>query len=147
MTIQVSTALRNAMLASASLKSTLDAGSNIMIYSGTPPANADAALSGNTLLCTISVSGSGIHFDTAVASAGVLAKAPAETWSGTNVATGTATFYRHQLTADAGALSTTAPRIQGTIAVAGADMNLTSVGLTSGATQGIDFYSVALPTA
>lgn len=144
MVAKISTGLRNAMLATGSLKGALDGG-EIRIYAGTVPADADAAIGGATLLVTIKNGGSGINFDSAAA-AGVLVKAPAETWSGVNGASGTASFYRHVLSADTGTSSTTAPRIQGTCAVAGAEMNLTSVALTSGATQTLDFYSVALPT-
>lgn len=148
---QFSTGLRNQMLVTGAMKPALDAGF-ILIYSGVPPVSADAALSGNILLSTISVGSgatAGIHFDTA-ASAGVLNKAPAETWSGVNAATGVASFFRHVAgplsTTDTGAASTTAFRIQGTVATAGADMNLSSTSLVSGATQTVDYYSVALPT-
>lgn len=141
--MKVSTGLRNALLATSSIKTALDGG-EIRIYAGTVPADADAAIGGATLLVTILSGGSGINFDS-TAAAGVLAKDPAETWSAVNVATGTATFYRHVLNADTGASSTSALRLQGTCAVAGADLNLTSVALTSGATQTIDFYSVAMP--
>jgi hypothetical protein len=144
-----STGLRTQMLSGGALKGALDGGL-INIYSGTPPLQADDALSSvatNTLLCTISLAsaGTGISFDTA-ASAGVLNKAPAQTWSGVNAATNTATFFRHVASGDTGASSTSAYRIQGTIATAGADLNLSSVSLTSGATQTVDYYSVALPT-
>ena len=67
-------------------------------------------------------------------------------WSGVNVATGTATFYRHVGAADDGTLSTTQPRIQGTVGTVGAELNLSSTSLTTGATQTIDYYSIALPT-
>jgi len=144
--MKASTGLRNHKLASGSVKSALDGG-NIKIYAGGAPATADAALGGATLLCTVTVNstGTGINFDTA-ASGGVLAKAPGEVWSGVNSATGTASFYRHVAAGDDGTESFTAPRIQGNISISGADMNLSSVTLTSGATQTVDFYSVAEPT-
>ena len=141
--MKISTGLRNHVLASGSLKSALDGG-EIRIYAGTEPASADDAIGSATLLVTIESGGSGINFDSAAAG-GVLEKAPAETWNGVNVASGTATFYRHVLPGDTGAASTSAVRMQGTCAVAGADLNLTSVALTSGATQTVDFYSVAFP--
>jgi hypothetical protein len=105
-----------------------------------------AAVTG-TLLCTISINsaGTGINFDTA-ASGGVLSKATSEVWSGVNVATGTASYYRHVASSDDGTLSTTAVRLQGAVGLVGAELNLSSVSLTSGATQTIDYYSVALPT-
>jgi len=147
MSLKVSTGLRTQLLDTGSLKSVLDGGS-IKIYSGTVPSTADAALDpANTLLCTVTVaSGStGLSFDTA-ASAGVLSKPSLTVWSGVNAATGTASFYRHVASADDGAASTTQPRLQGAISTYGAELNLTSTTLTSGATQTIDYYSVAIPT-
>lgn len=145
MTFHVSTGARNTMLATNPLKTALAAGF-LKIYTGAAPATADAAVTG-TLLCTISIAsgGTGINFDTA-ASAGVLSKAPGETWSGVNAATGTASYYRHVAVGDDGTSSTTQVRLQGDIASAGAELNLSSTSLTSGATQTIDYYSVALPT-
>ena len=145
MTIKASTGLRNHMLASGSLKGALDGG-RINIYSGAAPATADAAVTG-TLLCSISLNSTatGIVMDTA-ASSGVLSKAPGQVWSGVNAASGTATWYRHVGPGDDGTLSTTAPRLQGDVALSGADLNISNTSLTSGATQTVDFYSVALPT-
>lgn len=145
MTIKLSTGLRKYIMDDASLKDGLDGGL-IKIYSGTPPADADAAVTG-TLLCTISdnSTGTGIDFDTA-AVAGTLSKDPGQVWSGVNAATNTATYYRHVATGDDGTLSTTQRRIQGTIGTSGAALNLSNVALTSGATQTIDYYSVTLPT-
>ena len=146
MALKASTGLRNTVLGGGSLKGALDGGL-IKIYAGAAPASADDAVGGATLLCTVSLAsaGTGINFDAAAAS-GVISKAPGETWSGANAATGAAAWYRHVAPADDGTLSTTQARIQGTVAVAGADLNLSSVSLVSGATQTIDFYSVALPT-
>lgn len=146
MTIKASTGLRNKILDTSSLKTALSLGF-IKIYAGAVPATADASLGAATLLCTLSVggAGTGLTMDTA-ASGGVLLKNAAETWQGTNVATGTATFYRHVAPADTGASSATEPRIQGEIAIAGSDMNLSSVSLTNLAVQSLDYYAVALPT-
>lgn len=146
MAIKASTGLRNTMLGSGSLKSALDGG-RIDIYAGSPPASADDAVGGATLLCSITLNSTatGIDMDTA-ASAGVLSKAPGQVWSGVNVASGTATWYRHVGPGDDGLSSTTAPRLQGDVALSGSDLNISNVSLTAGATQTIDFYSVALPT-
>lgn len=146
MTIKISTGLANKVLDTGSVKSIFAAGF-LKLYSGSAPADADAAVTG-TLLCTISISsgGTGVNFDTAAA-AGVLAKAPAETWSGVNAATGSAGYFRHVAAGDTGASSTTQARIQGTVGTVGADLNLTSVSLVSGATQTLDYYTVALPLA
>lgn len=146
MTIKISTGLANKLLDTGSLKTIMAAGF-LKIYTGAAPADADAAATG-TLITTISISsgGTGINFDTAAA-AGVLAKAVAETWSGVNGSTNVAGYYRHVAAGDTGALSTTQARIQGSVGTAGADLNLTSVSLVSGATQTIDFYTIAMPLA
>lgn len=145
MTMHISTGLRNYMLLTGAMKTALAAGF-IKIYSGAVPADADAALTG-TLLCTISnnSTGTGINLDT-VAVTGIILKLGSEVWSGVNAATATATYYRHVAVGDTGVLSTTQARIQGDIATSGQEMNLSSVALTNGATQTIDYYSVALPT-
>jgi hypothetical protein len=146
MAIKLSTGLRNKLADTGSIKS-IFAGGLIKIYSGTPPADADSAVTG-TLLCTISnnSAGTGINFDTSAVS-GVLSKAPAETWSGNNANNGTATYFRHVAAADDGTLSTTQARIQGVISTVGADLNLSSTTLSSGASQTIDYYSVTVPAA
>lgn len=147
MALKTSTGLRNKLLDTNSLGALMAAGF-LKIYAGSAPADADAAVPGGaTLLCTISINstGTGVNFDTAAVS-GALSKAPAEVWSGTNAATGTAAWYRHVAVGDDGTLSTSQARIQGTVGTVGAELNLSSVSLTSGATQTIDYYSVALPT-
>lgn len=144
--IKVSTGLRSKMLDTGSLKSLLALGF-IKFYTGTPPATADAAVTG-TLLVTISNASTGTGINMAASAvSGVLDKLSTETWSGVNVATGTATYYRHVAAGDDGTLSTTQARIQGTIATAAADMNLSSTSLAAGAPQLVAVYSVALPTA
>jgi len=146
MAIQLSTGLRNAILASGSVKDTLDLGF-IKIYGGTAPADANQAENSAQLLCTISVAsgGTGITFD-AAASNGTLLKNSSEVWSGIVGLTGEATHYRHVAASDTGAVSSTEPRIQGTIGISGEDMNLSSVNLQNGATQTIDYYVVAMPS-
>lgn len=146
MAVKLSTGLRDKLMDTGSLKTIFAAGL-IKIYSGAAPADADAAVTG-TLLCTISLTGTGtgINFDTSAVS-GILSKAPAETWSGTNAATGVAAYYRHVAAGDTGALSTTQARIQGTVATVGADLNLSSTSLASGASQTVDYYSVTVPAA
>lgn len=143
MTLKISTGLRNAVLATGSLKSQLD-GKVVKIYGGSVPADADAALGGATLLCTVSVggTGTGVTFEGTPVD-GALVKTAAETWSGTNAATGTATFWRIAASADDGSASTTAVRVQGTFG--GASGLLSNPALTSGATQTIDNCSIALP--
>ena len=144
--MKASTGLRNKLLDTGSLKSIFNLGF-IKIYSGTVPADADAALGSATLLCTISVNstGTGTTME-ASASDGTLEKNAGEIWSGVNAASGTASFYRHVAAGDTGAASTTEARIQGSVGTAGADMNLTSTSLVAAATQTLDYYSINLPT-
>jgi len=143
--LQASTALRNYMLATGSFAAAL-AGGFIKIYAGVPPATADSALSGNTLLTTITLNGDGVTGLTmaTTAASGAISK-PNAVWQGTNAATGTATFWRFVLTADTGAAITTEIRLQGNAATAGAELVMTNIALTSGATQNIDYFAVALP--
>lgn len=143
MALKSSTGLKNAVLASSSLKGALDGGT-IRIFGGTAPADADAAETG-TLLCVISLNntGAGLTFG-AAAEAGTLSKTNSEVWSGTNVAGGTATHYRFVAATDTGAASTTEARLQGAVGLVGADLNLSSVNLTNSAPQTIDYYTATL---
>ena len=147
MALKASTGLRNRLMVTGSLKASLDGGL-VRIYSGAEPLSADDALGAAVLLCTISnnSAGTGVTFATTTASAGVAQKTVAEVWSGVNAASGTASFYRHVAAGDTGVLSTTEARLQGSVAVAGSELNLSSVALVSAATQTVDFYNVALPT-
>ncbi len=147
MTLKASTGLRNHMLAVGSAKAALDNGF-IEIYSGPEPATADAAIAGtNTLLCRIFSDGTsaGLHL-AASANDGFIDKAAGETWTGTVIATGTATFFRQVATGDTGAASTTQRRLQGTVARAGGELNISSVELVAGAPQAVNYYSLALPS-
>lgn len=147
MSAKISTGLRNGLLVTGSFKSLMD-GSKMRIYSGPVPATADAALSGNTLLCEVSddATSGGIDFD-AAASGGVLSKDPSQIWRGVNAATGLASFYRIVEDADDGTLSTTRRRMQGTVQTAGGGLNLSSTSLTAAASQTVNFFSVSLPTS
>ena len=86
MAISFSTALKNDLLDTGSLKSLFDDG-YINVYSGTVPADADAAIGAATLLVTYSDNdqgvgaGQGLDLDTAAAD-GAISKAPAQVWSG-----------------------------------------------------------------
>lgn len=147
MSARFSTGLRNALLVTGSLRTAL-ANGELRIYSGPVPASVDNAISvSNTLLCVIKAeAGAGINLDT-TASGGLVTKAPAEVWSGDVITSGTATFYRHVLPSDTGVGSATAPRIQGTVGIAGQNMNLSNPALVSGALQRIESYVVSLPEA
>lgn len=145
MAVKSSTGLRDGALGDSSVKALLDEGF-IDIYAGAVPGSADNDVTGHTKLCRISIDGSGDGLLMDDPSGGIMSKVPADVWKGTNLATGTASFYRHVGPSDTGVLSTTQPRLQGTVGVAGADLNLASVALVSGAEQPIDYYSIVWPT-
>lgn len=125
----------------------------LRIYSGSQPASADAAF-GATLLCSISLASgtftpgavtNGLEFG--AASGGAISK-ESGVWSGTNAATGTAGWFRLMANAtDASGLDSSYlyPRIDGSIGTSGADLNLGSTSLTSGATLTIDTFTITLP--
>ena len=146
--MRLSTGLRNHLVTGGSLKEGLDGGV-IRLYSGTPPSGADAAVpAGATLLATISVGGdgTGVTFE-AGPDAGLLLKSPAEAWQGVVDQTGEASWFRLVQPSDGDDNSTTALRIQGVVAVAGGDMQITNTALTGGATQTIDYFSLVMPSA
>lgn len=90
--VRILTTVRNAML--DSINTALNAGAGaatIKIYSGTQPANANTALSGNTLLATLTCTDPAAG----AASGGVLTFS-AITQDASADATGTATFARVQ---------------------------------------------------
>lgn len=145
--MQVSTGLRNYMLGTGSLKAALNLGF-IDFYTGVQPATADSAIGvDNQKICRISVNNSGTGLTLDTPASGVITKNISEAWTGTVlVPGGQATFFRHVGDADDATASTSQPRIQGSIALAGGDINLSSVALTPGATQTLDYYTIALPT-
>lgn len=95
-------------------------GGSLRIYSGTPPANAGTALSGNTLLAQLTLGSPAF----AAASGGV-ATANAITADSSADATGTATFAR--LLTSGGAA-----RVQLTVGTSGAELNLSSTSIVTG---------------
>ena len=150
--IKLSTGLRQAILGTNDFK-TIFTDSVLEIYSGSAPATADDAETG-TKLCRITVSSgtftagsaaAGLEFGTP--SAGVIAKASAEVWSGVNLATGTAGYYRLYSNAYSTGSSASHIRLQGTVGTSGADMTVASTAFTSGATTTVDTFSITLPAA
>lgn len=145
MAIKASTGLRDGALGDSSIKDLLDLGF-IDIYAGAVPATADADVTGHTKLCRISVNSTGDGLEMDPPSGGIMSKPSGDVWSGVNLANGMPTFYRHVGPGDTGTLSTTEPRLQGTVGVAGADLNVANVPLVSAATQPIDTYHIVFPT-
>ena len=145
MAMMISTGLATHLAGTGSMKSAMDLGF-IKIYGGAPPATADAALGGGvTLLCTISLNDTGTGL-TLEHNGTKVTKPSADTWSGTNVATGTSTFFRHVLASDDGTASTTQKRIQGTIGLTNAlDMVRMDVDVVSGVLNTLENYRCILP--
>lgn len=122
------------------LTTQLDAGTAgvINIYSGTVPADADAALSGNTLLAqlTYAATSYGAAADLAPG-ARVTANAIAGDTSAD--ATGTATFFR-ELTQNAGTVVN-----QGTVGTSAADLILNTTAITAGSAVNVTAATKTLP--
>jgi hypothetical protein len=144
MSLKLSTGLRNGMLDTSPFKTLLDA-SRVKIYSGVAPSSADDAE--GTLLVSIGSDAGDTHCHfLAAAVSGVLSKA-ADVWSGVAGATGTASYFRLVVNTDTGVSSTTEIRLQGTVGTTGADINMSTVTITSGATQTIDTWDLTQPAS
>lgn len=149
MTVRLSTQLRTNLAGSTGFAATFADGV-IDIYSGTQPVTADSAATG-TLLGTVTlasgaftpgVATNGLTF--AAASGGAVSKSGV--WSFNGVAAGTAGWFRLRgNAADAGAISTVLPRLDGSIAVSGADMNLSNISIAVGAPTTIDSFAYTQP--
>lgn len=123
----------------------------VHIYGGTMPTDPDAAISGS-ILAIISessltfVSGApanGINFD--VAASGAVSKRTDETWSGTGLVAGTASwgvFYPNTVDATA---STTAVRFLFDVATSGAIMTMANTLISVSGTTTVDSCSFTLP--
>jgi len=144
MTIRLSTKLRTNLAGDTGFGATF-ANGVIDIYSGTQPATADAAATG-TLLGTVTLNSgtftpgtatNGLTF--AVATNGAVSKTGV--WSFNGVAAGTAGWFRLRGNApDSGLLSTVLPRLDGSIAVSGADMNMSNISIAIGAPTTVDSF-------
>lgn len=117
MTLSYKITSRNARM--DQIDSDIGASGFLRIYSGTPPATADTALSGNTLLAELPLSTTAFG----AAASGVLT-ANSITDEASAPATGTATFFR--LVTSAGVAI-----VQGSVGTSGADLNLNTVSITT----------------
>lgn len=136
----VTNAVAQGMLNSTGLAEAVDAGTAavINIYSGTAPSNADAALSGNTLLAQLTCAGTAFsgYSDTGTAGRATFA---AITSDSSADATGTATFFRI-LTQNAGTVIA-----QGSVGTATSDLILNTTSITAGSTVSITSATIDLP--
>jgi hypothetical protein len=145
MAIKFSTGLKDSVLVTESLRDALTNG-QLIIYSGSAPATADAAATGTVLVTYVeNATGSfNLTFE-ASTSGGSLVKTAAQTWSGVSGAAGTGGYFRYVVTGDDGTLSTTQVRIQGTVGGAGADLFLASTAFDGASTYFIDAFAIAIP--
>ena len=145
MPLRLSTGLVNKLMDTASFKATF-ALSFLDIYSGAQPADAnDAAVGTKLAAITNNSTATGLTFE-ASATLGELEKTAAEVWSGLGLAAGTAGWFRLREATDSGvALSTTASRVDGSIATSGAQLNLGSLTIAVGAPVVISSAAFTLP--
>jgi hypothetical protein len=105
-----------------------DSAAQLRIYDGTPPANAGAALSSNTLLASLTMSDPAFG-----AASNAVATASAISSDTSADATGTATFFRLG-SVNSGTFTAV---VQGNVGTSGADLNLSSVSITAGGTVAV----------
>lgn len=129
----------NTHLSIASWNLALDAALNVLgsgfieLYTGTQPATPDTALSGNTLLATLTLGATAFG-----ASSGGTKTANA-IGSATAVATGVCTFFRAFKSDGVTAV------IDGSAGTSGTDMILNSTAISSGATVSCSSWTVSMP--
>lgn len=142
-----STGLRNKLLDTSSFKTIFNLGF-VEVWAGTVPADADQSTAGCTLLCRYSNNNTatGLTF-ASTAAGGAITKNLGETWSKAAAGTGAATFWRLVAAGDTQALSTTEARVQGTVGLAGADLNLTSLSYVASTVYTLDAFSIGIPAA
>jgi hypothetical protein len=120
------------------------------LYTGPPPANADAAETGTKLTSITVASGAftantpanGLEFG--APSGGIISK-DASTWSGVGLATGEVGYYRFYDNAYVTGASTTARRIDGVCAESGGDLTFSDLTVTAAATKEVTDFSITLP--
>lgn len=151
MTVRLSTALRTNLAGSTGFAATF-ANGIIEIRTGSQPATADAAATG-TLLGTVTLNSgaftpgtatNGLTF--AAAAAGAVSKSGV--WGFNGVAAGVAGWFRLKANAlDDNSISTTLPRLDGSIATSGADMNLSNITIAIAAPNTVDSFVWTQPAA
>lgn len=115
----------------------------LRIYNGTPPANVDTALSGNTLLAELAMSNPAFG-DAADAAPGAIATAGAISPDTDADVTGTASFFRIM-----DRQASPVPRIQGAVTATGGggELELNSIEIQSGAKVEVTSLTVTMPEA
>jgi hypothetical protein len=112
---------------------------NISVYTGTQPADANTALSGNTLLASMGFGSTAFASATASGSAGsrvVTATANSITSDTDAAATGTATWFRcYKSDGVTGVMD-------GAVGTSGSDLNLNTTSIVEGATVAVTAFSI-----
>ena len=110
----------------------------LLVYTGTQPTDANTALSGQTLLVTLTFGATA--FGTAVASGSAGSKVVTATanaiTAGTCVATGTAAWFRC-LKSDAVTVV-----LDGSVSTAGADLNFSTTAFSTGAVVSVSSFTI-----
>lgn len=145
MALRLSTGLRNGMMGTATIKELLDNGT-IDLYSGSQPASGDSVETGSKLATISSTSGTGVadgvKFGTA---AGAILGKSAVAWTGLCILAGVAGWFRFRGSGGTAGTSTTEKRLDGSVGVSGADLNLTHTSLTLNATVTITDFDITQP--
>jgi len=153
--LRLSTALRNAILDGTTGFKGGVSGGFLDLWSGGQPASSDDIATG-TLLCRLYAGGvAGTGLTLGASASGVIAKTVAEVWQGVGLATGSIGWFRYyDFVTDAAtsyttgaAASTTQGRLDGSVSTSGADMNLSSVSVVSGATVTLDTFQLTMPAS
>lgn len=123
-------------------------GGKILVYSGTVPADASAALGSAVLQWTIDTASTGLLFEEGATGSRALVKKIADTWGGTAVGSAPATFFRLVEPGDTGAVDTDGAnaRIQGTVGIAGSGADFIVANTTFAAgTKNLSAFSMSIP--
>lgn len=136
-TFSITSVVAQGMLNGTGLAEALATSPKVILYGGTPPTNADTALSGNTVLATLVCASTPIS---GFSDTGTAARATfAAIGSATAVATGTASFFR--IVDNAG----TTVKAQGSAGTSATDLILNTTAITSGSTVAITSATIDLP--
>ena len=129
MAIKQTTAVRNAQL--DALNSQTGTSAKLRIYNGTRPANANTAITSQTML--VELTGNATAF-AAAASGGVLTANAIS--NGTAAATGTASWFRLWQSNGTTAI------MDGDVSTSGADVNLNNTSIATGQTVSVTAFTV-----
>jgi hypothetical protein len=122
------------------------------IYSGSQPASPDDAVVGTKLIRVTVASGAwvagapenGLEFENDPLDGEI--EKNAEVWSGLGLAGGIASWFRLIANpTDTGGISSTLPRMDGSVGISGADINMPNTTITVGNAYTVDSFKLTLP--